>query len=1074
MQQKQNCGHPLRRKGSISRVSKVTCGLLFCLTTGVFAAGENVELLTSDRIENAVPDQVGKTVTIMVQDEMGPVAGANVVVKGTTNGNISDMDGKVVLQNVPNNSTLVISFIGYTTQEVKVSNQATIHVKLVEDAKALEEVVVIGYGSLDKKQVTSAITSLKADDLMVGVSGADISASLQGKIGGLVMNNLGSANSGTTFQLRGMTSINSGKAPLIVIDGFPGGDIRSLTQDDIKSIDVLKDASSVAVYGAKAANGVVAITTKKGKTGKPVISFNANVGMVSNARLPKTVDGAGFIKFRQEYGESLMTEAEMVAQPGKFADPRNLAAAGIDPLAWYNYDQQTPVSALPDEKTMINKWLTRLNFKTIEIENYLNGVETDWDDIVYQTGLQQDYTVSLSNRKEDFSYYWSMGYADREGVKVGDRYRNLRTRLNLESKVTSFLTVGLNAQFATRLGGYLAADVEQREHNSPFTTNDIDILDSPYRMYPSGDNNTKNPFFDNLYRDRRDIHHDLNANLYAIVKLPFGFEYQMNFTPRYHWYEYMNHESAEHPEWAGDGGRSERKNEKTFNWQVDNILRWKKEFGEDHRVEATFLQNAEKGQWWKTVAQNKLYSPSDILGFHNIGAGTAPSVSSEDTYKTGDALMGRLFYSFKDKYMLTASVRRDGYSAFGSMNPHAVFPAVALGWVFTSEKFMEKTSDWLNYGKLRFSWGQNGNRDIGQYEALAQLNSGAYTYVDPNGNVYLTSQVYINRMPNSSLKWERTASYNIGLDFSLFGDKLSGSMETYMAESNDLLVNRSLPSILGYASVMANLGALTNRGFELSLNANLINRDNFSWNSTGTFSFNRRKIKHLYGDVEEVKDEAGNVIGYKEADDYENQWFIGHDTEQIWDYERDGVWQLGEEEEASKYGNKPGDFKYVDQNGDGVLDTKDKTFQGYKTPRYVWSWRNEFVFFKNLSLSFMMYSHIGQYGTFNRAANTGGMYDRYTIVDIPRWTKDNPTDDYARIGSTNKGNNYVKKTFVRMENITLSYSVPNNLLKKFSVQNMRFSLAVRNPFVITGWDFGDPEGGDTTLRTVNFGVNFTL
>lgn len=240
MQQKQNCGHPLRRKGSISRVSKVTCGLLFCLTTGVFAAGENVELLTSDRIENAVPDQVGKTVTIMVQDEMGPVAGANVVVKGTTNGNISDMDGKVVLQNVPNNSTLVISFIGYTTQEVKVSNQATIHVKLVEDAKALEEVVVIGYGSLDKKQVTSAITSLKADDLMVGVSGADISASLQGKIGGLVMNNLGSANSGTTFQLRGMTSINSGKAPLIVIDGFPGGDIRSLTQDDIKSIDVLK------------------------------------------------------------------------------------------------------------------------------------------------------------------------------------------------------------------------------------------------------------------------------------------------------------------------------------------------------------------------------------------------------------------------------------------------------------------------------------------------------------------------------------------------------------------------------------------------------------------------------------------------------------------------------------------------------------------------------------------------------------------------------------------------------------------------------------------------------------------
>ena len=436
--------------------------------------------------------------------------------------------------------------------------------------------------------------------------------------------------------------------------------------------------------------------------------------------------------------------------------------------------------------------------------------------------------------------------------------------------------------------------------------------------------------------------------------------------------------------------------------------------------------------------------------------------------------MGRVFYSFRDKYLITASVRRDGYSAFGQMNPRATFPALALGWVFTSEKFMKASDNWLNYGKLRFSWGQNGNRDIGQYEALASLNSGLHPYIDQNGNVYVTSQIYINRMPNSALKWERTASYNIGIDFSVCGNRLSGSMETYMAETNDLLVSRSLPSILGYDNVKANLGTLTNRGFELTLNANLIENKNFSWNSSGTFSFNRRKIKHLYGDKEEVKDADGNVIGYKEADDIANKWFIGHDTDQIWDYERDGVWQLGEEEEAAKYGNKPGDFKYIDQNNDGVMDNDDKIFQGYTTPRYRWSWRNEFTFYTNFNLSFMMYSHIGQYGTFNRAANTGGMFDRYTVVDIPRWTKDNPTDDYGRLGSKNIGSNYVKKTFVRMENITLSYNVPQNFLKKFSVQNMRFSVAVRNPFVITGWTFGDPEGGDTTLRTVNFGVNFTL
>nr|WP_286472309.1 TonB-dependent receptor [Parabacteroides goldsteinii] len=1015
------------------------------------------------------------TVKGIVKDHSGEaLIGVNVMEKGKTNGTITGCDGMFSLNVSGKKPILVCSYIGYVTEEIPVTSQEMLTITLKEDTEELDEVLVIGYGTAKKKDLTGAISRVKAEK-MEAEAPRSVQDLLRASAAGLSISMSTDAAGTADLQIRGKNTLSAGSAPLIVLDGvIYDGSMQDINAMDVESIDVLKDASSVAVYGAKAANGVIAITTKKGNTGKPVITFNANVGLVHNSRLPKTVDGAGFLAFRQEYAEGLLSQDELTAQPGKYADPRTLSSMGIDPLTWYNYDQKNPGSALPDDKTLVTTWLTRLNLQNIEIENYLNGVETNWDDIVYQTGLQQDYTTSISNRTDNFSYYWSLGYADREGVKTGDRYRNFRSRLNLESKVTSFLTVGLNSQFATRIGGYLPADVDQREHNSPYTTNEIDNLDSPYRMYPSGDNNTKNPFFDNLYRDRRDINHDFNANLYAILKLPFGLEYQMNFTPRYHWYEYMNHESSQHPEWAGEGGKSERKNEKTFNWLLDHIVRWKQEFGKDHRVEATFLFNAEKGQWWQTVAKNQQFTPSDVLGYHNIGAGAIPSVSSNDTYKTGDALMGRIFYSFKDKYLITASVRRDGYSAFGQMNPRATFPAVALGWVFTSEKFMEASGSWLNYGKLRFSWGQNGNRDIGQYDALASLNSGLHPYIDQNGNVYVTSQIYINRMPNNTLKWERTASYNIGIDFSVCGDRLSGSMETYMAETNDLLVNRSLPSILGYDNVKANLGTLTNRGFELTLNANVIENRNFSWNSSGTFSFNRRKIKHLYGDKEEIKDADGNVIGYKEADDLANKWFIGHDTDQIWDYERDGVWQLGEEEEAAKYGNKPGDFKYIDQNNDGVMDNDDKIFQGYTTPRFRWSWRNEFTFYKNFNLSFMVYSHIGQYGTFNRAANTGGMFDRYTVVDIPRWTKDNPTNDYGRLGSKNIGSNYVKKTFVRMENITLSYNVPQNFLKRFSVQNMRFSVAVRNPFVITGWTFGDPEGGDTTLRTVNFGVNFTL
>ena len=328
-------------------------------------------------------------------------------------------------------------------------------------------------------------------------------------------------------------------------------------------------------------------------------------------------------------------------------------------------------------------------------------------------------------------------------------------------------------------------------------------------------------------------------------------------------------------------------------------------------------------------------------------------------------------------------------------------------------------------------------------------------------------------MENASLRWERTASYNAGLDFALFNDRLRGSMESYFNTTTDLLVNRTLPSIIGFYEVKANLGRLTNKGFELSLNGDILKTKDFLWTSSGTFSFNRRKLKSLYGDMVDVLDEKGNVIGQKEADDLENGWFIGHDPDQIWDYEGDGVWQLGEEEEAAKYSCRPGDFRYIDQNNDGVLDSNDKVFQGYKTPRFYWSWRNEFTY-KDVSLSFMMYSHVGHYSTFNKASNSGTMYDRYSAFDIPRWTADNPTNEYGRIGSHNFANHYVKKTFIRMENISLSYNVPKSFLNKFKVQNMRLSLNIRNPFVISSWSFGDVEGGDYTMKSYSLNVNFSL
>nr|WP_262919747.1 TonB-dependent receptor [Niabella hibiscisoli] len=418
-----------------------------------------------------------------------------------------------------------------------------------------------------------------------------------------------------------------------------------------------------------------------------------------------------------------------------------------------------------------------------------------------------------------------MNYVDREGIVVGNRFTNFRTRLNLESKITSFLKVGANTNFAVRDEGFLQADWGQSAIISPYGSNNLDDPSSLYRRLPTGDATPVNPFHDNLYRDRKDAYNTLNSSIYGVITLPLGFEFQSNFTPSFTWREYYNHESSKNPQWAANGGSSERTFEKTYNWQIDNVLRWKKQF-DDHKLEVTLLQNAEKGQFWRTKATASKYTPSDILGYHRLQAGSVPLNESNDTYRTGDALMGRLFYSFKDKYMLTGSVRRDGFSAFGAQNPRATFPALAFAWDFSEEAFMKSTSSWLDYGKLRLSWGKNGNRDIGQYEALSDMTSGLHPYIDQTGKVYLSSQLYVNRMANLGLKWESKSSYNVGLDFSIFKSRLTATIDAYTATTIDLLVDRALPEIIGFNSVAANLGQLNNKGLEFSLNGKILEKKN--------------------------------------------------------------------------------------------------------------------------------------------------------------------------------------------------------------------------------------------------------
>jgi TonB-linked SusC/RagA family outer membrane protein len=1010
------------------------------------------------------------TITGSVTDDTGfGLPGVSILVKGTQQGTVSNENGEYVIQVPDENAILVFSYVGFLAQEHAVGKKNAINIVLKADSKTLEEVVVVGYGTSKKKDLTGSISNIKAENL-ASQAPRTVQDILRANAPGLNIGIATDAKAEASLSIRGQGTLTASNSPLIVLNNvIYEGALADINPADIASVDILKDASAAAVYGARSANGVIVITTKKGKKGKPVINFSSNTGIAVSANQPKILDENNFIKFRQDYNEGRNSETYLAKYPQIFQNPLELN--GVNQLDWYNYDQKTPVTSVTEDQ-LKTQWLSRLNFSTPEMENYFAGKITKWDNLVFQKAFQQDYNVSVSNATDNISQYMSIGYTDRQGIISGDRYKNLRVRLNIETKITPFLTVGANSQFATRNEGFLSANWGQMTMISPYGSNNIDDPNSTYRRRPTG-LDPINPFYDNLYTDRIDRRQNIMATLYSKIQLPFGIEYNINFTPYYNWYEYYNHYSSQGDNWAAIGGSSTRTTSKRFNWQMDNIFRWSKEFNKIHRVDLTFLVNAEKARLWGTTANASNYSPNDNLGYHAIHSGAVATVSSDDTYQTGDALMGRVFYSLKQRYMLTASVRRDGYSAFGKKNPRAIFPSIALGWAFTEEGFMNSVK-WLNYGKLRLSWGENGNREIGQYAALSRMGSGLLPYIDQTGSVYSTSQIYVTSMANHNLKWERSSSLNLGLDFELFNSKLTGSMEVYSTRTNDLLVSRALPDITGYNSVMSNLGQMQNNGAELTLNSTILKAGDFTWNATANFSFNRRKINALYGDKINLLDAGGNVIGQKEANDEANGWFIGQDPDRIWTFERAGVWQLNEREEALKYGLQPGDFKYHDTNDDGIMDNKDKVFQGYKTPRYRWSLRNE-AEYKGFRLSAMIYSNLGYYGAFQRAANNYSFPDRTSDYDFPRWTASNPINDYARIGSKNIGTNWVNKSFVRLENVTLSYVVPQKIVQKLSIQKLLVSASVQNAGVLTThWNFWDPESGSVTPRTYNLGLNLTL
>ena len=494
-------------------------------------------------------NQDKKMISGRIVDSAGePIIGANLVEKGTANGSITDVDGNFSIQ-VSDKAVLVVSYIGYLSQEIKIKDQRPIRVVLIEDTQALEEVVVIGYGTAKRRDLTGAIASVKAEK-MEAEAPRDITDLMRGTAAGLNVGMSTSAKGDLTPQVRGVNTLTAGSSPTIVVDGvIYYGSLSDINTNDVASIDVLKDASSAAVYGSQAANGVIVITTKKGKgkeDGSASVTFNANVGFVQSANQMPILDGKGYLKYRQDYNIGNSSSDYLAQYPEIYTNPFELDGTGVNPLDWYNYNQKTPVSSVSDEE-LTRAWLSRLQLYTPEIDNYIAGIETNWADLVLHKGFTQDYTVSVSNRTDKVNYHWSLGYVDREGIIVGDDYKNLRTRLNLDSKITSFLTIGMNANFAIRDESSQPVDWKAMAKNSPYASNNLDDPESLYRYYVAGDNMTTNPLYAREYRDQTKKYYSLNANLYAKIQLPFGIEYQMNYTPYLQWYHKFYHQSADSP-----------------------------------------------------------------------------------------------------------------------------------------------------------------------------------------------------------------------------------------------------------------------------------------------------------------------------------------------------------------------------------------------------------------------------------------------------------------------------------------------------------------------------------------------
>jgi TonB-linked SusC/RagA family outer membrane protein len=994
------------------------CGLFLLQGSFQAFAGSDFNTIKSDNLQQ-------KAITGRVVDAKDlPLVGVNVVEKGTTNGVITGADGKFSISVTSASPNLVFSFIGYETQEIVVGASNNFDITLAESLKGLDEVIVIGYGTARKRDITGSVASVSSAKL-ADVQTSNIISGLKGRAAGIdIVSNSTLPGASGQIRIRGnrQMATTSGAsdavdAPLLVVDGIPfGGSITDISSNDIESIDILKDASATAIYGSRGAGGVILVTTKRGKAGKAVFSYNAYYG-ISNA------------------------------------------------IAFYDVFNGPEYAAFKEEAKAGNGGSSSYGLSTAEQEGLTNGTSTDWQKLIYKQGSTVEHQLSVSGGTGGTKYSFGGSYYKETGIIPGQDFSRYSLRTTIDHQISKRLRAGINTMNSLSYANAGGNPVGGLARLSPLVA--PYLPDGTLNQTPLAgllDNLTVNPLtiitkagsIKNLTRRLRTFN-----SLYGEWDIIDALKYRINVGLDYSQDQndnYFGPNTMYNTNTTIDKSNEYIGNSEAWTYTIENLLTYDKTFLDKHRISFTGLYSVQKDHIQGSQF-NGTGNLADYIQDFNLNLANTITASNGTFAERGlISYMGRLNYSFDGRYLLTATIRRDGASVLSKGHQYFTYPALALAWNISNEQFMKNINAISNL-KLRGGWGVTSNQGINPYATLGVLGVNFYNYGP--GTTGNNPGFLVQTLANKSLTWASTSQFNIGVDFGFFKDRLTGSIELYQQKTKDILLNMSLPPSNGAGSTIVNAGKTEGKGIEITLSGTIIESNGFIWSADANFSVNREKIVALQDP--NLKEDIGNG------------WFVGKPLSVIYDGVKLGIWQIADSVQAAVYGCKPGQIRIQDLNGDNVLNGLDRKVIGNFEPKWIGGMTNKFSF-KGIDLTMVVYARMGQTVVVPYFMTDGGaqgypFFNNSRVNSLKRdyWTRSNPTNAFPRpdAGSDNVKYSstlgYLDGSFVKARSISLGYSIPANLLNHLKISSLRIYVTCLNPFFIyapfvkNGYGL-DPEG----------------